>query len=102
MTKNYRYKEKYNNGNLRCDSKTFGGNPNRGIYKQCFCDNVKFINMKKIKADAEYNRQQELIRRNKRRLALLAIQRRRRLQQEKERRERLIRQRQEAEKRRQD
>lgn len=80
MSKNYRYKEKYNNGNLRCVSKTFGGNPNRGIYKQCFCDNIKFINIKKIKADAEYNRQQELIRRNKRRLALLAIQRRRRLQ----------------------
>jgi len=102
MSKNYRYKEKYNNGNIRCTSKSFGGDPNRGYYKQCFCDDIKFINMKKIKADYEYNRQQEIIRRNKRRLRLLAIQRRRRLQQEKERRERLIRQRAEAERRRQE
>jgi septum formation inhibitor MinC len=102
MSKNYRYKEKYNNSNIRCTSKSFGGDPNRGIYKQCFCDDIKFINIKKIKADNEYNRQQEIIRRNKRRLRLLAIQRRRALQQEKERRERLIRQRAEAERRRQE
>ena len=100
MSKNYRYKEKYNNSNLRCVSKTFGGDPNRGIYKQCFCDDAKFVNMKKIKADFEYNRQQELIRRNKRRLRLMAVQRRRRLQQEKERRMRLLKQRAEAERKR--
>lgn len=100
MSKNYRYKEHYNNGNFRCTNKEMGGDPNRGHYKQCFCDDLKFINIKKIKADDAYNRQQEIIRRNKRRLRLLAIQRRRRLQQEKERRERLRRQREEAERRR--
>ena len=45
MSKNYRYKEHYSNGNFRCGSKEFGGDPNRGHYKQCFCDDVKFINM---------------------------------------------------------
>lgn len=100
MSKNYRYKEHYDNGNVQCISKSFGGDPNRGQWKQCFCDDVKFINIKKIKADEAYNRQQEIIRRNKRRLRLLAIQRRRRLQQERERRERIRRQREEAERRR--
>lgn len=100
MSKNYRYKEHYNRGNYRCGNKEMGGDPNRGYYKQCFCDDVKFINIKKIKADEAYNRQQEIIKRNKRRLRLLAIQRRRRLQQEKERRERIRRQREAAEKRR--
>lgn len=57
MSKNYRYKEHYENGNVQCVSKSFGGNPNRGQYKQCFCDDVKFINIKKIKADEAYNRQ---------------------------------------------
>jgi hypothetical protein len=100
MSKNYRYKEHYNRGNYRCGSREMGGDPNRGHQKQCFCDDVKFINIQKIKADEAYNRQQEIIRRNKRRLRLLAVQRRRRLQQEKERRERIRRQREEAERRR--
>lgn len=56
------------------------GDPNRGRQKQCYCDNVGYVNIKKIKADEAYNRQQERIRREKRRLQLLAIQRRRRLQ----------------------
>ena len=33
-----------------------GGDPNRGRQKQCFCDDAKFVNIKKIKADEEYNR----------------------------------------------
>ena len=89
MSKNYRWKEKKNKSNFKCDNKGMGGNPNRGYYKQCICDDVGFVNMKKIKADERFNRQAEEVRRNKRRLRLMAIQRRRRLQQEKERRERL-------------
>ena len=68
LDKNYRWKEHYNNGNVECNNKAMGGDPNRGRQKQCYCDDVKFVNIKKIKADEEYNRQQELIRRNKRRL----------------------------------
>lgn len=100
MSKNYRYFEKKNKDKIKCDNKKMGGDPNRGHYKQCMCDDVGFINIEKIRADERYNRQKEEIRRNKRRIRLMAIQRRRRLQQEKERRERLIREREEREKRR--
>lgn len=56
MSKNYRYKEHYTKGNFHCTNHDMGGDPNRGIWKQCFCDDVKFINMVKIKADWAYNR----------------------------------------------
>ena len=79
MNKNYKYLEHYENGRVSCTNRGMKGDPNYGHQKQCYCDDVKFINIQKIKADEAYNRQKEEIRRNKRRLRLMAIQRRRHL-----------------------
>jgi len=82
MSKNYRWKE--TRGTVRCTNSVFG-DPNRGHAKQCYCDDVKYIDIAKVKADEAYNKQREELKRQKRRRKMLAAQRRRRIQQEQER-----------------
>lgn len=75
MSKNYKWKE--TRRTIRCNN-AFFGDPNRGRQKHCFCDDVKYIDIAKIKADEAYNKKQEEIRANKKRLKMLAQQRKRR------------------------
>jgi hypothetical protein len=88
MKKNYRWKENNGKKNIKCTNKTFG-DPIRGRQKQCYCDDVKYVDIAKIKADEAFNKGREAIRREKKRLRSLAIQRRRRLRAEAKRKLRL-------------
>ena len=98
LKKNYRWKETTSKKNLKCTNKIFGGDPNRGRQKQCYCDDVKYIDIAKIKADEAFNRGKEAIRREKKRLRSLAQQRKRRLRAEAQRKLRLAREKAEKEK----
>jgi len=93
LEKNYRWKENNKGTRQRCTNKNMGGDPNRGYQKHCFCDDVKQVDIAKIKADEAFNRNRERIRREKKRLRALAIQRRRRLRAEAARKKRLERRR---------
>lgn len=93
LEKNYRWKENKNGKKLKCTNHNMGGDPNRGFQKHCYCDDVKQVDIGKIKADEAFNRNRERIRREKKRLRSLAIQRRRRLRAEAARKKRLERRR---------